>query len=766
VDLASRTARTQLPWARSHIFVLRLVGCFLAVLLTTSLIGYCDCRGAMPSAIWATNGLLLAFLLLAPRRHWPAYLGTGFVALMIASLLFHFHLYIDLLYNLLDLTEVTIAALLVCWRSTETPRFGERMYLLRFFGFAILAAPISTGILYTLVCALNQHASPLGSFLHWTIGHGLGIALVTPFCIALMRPRLKGDIQWKVILGYLLPFSVITFGAFIQDSIPLRFLIYPLLTLILLHLGMEWAAVATFLVVGVASWYSAHGIGPFAVNIALRHDTSSLIVLQAFVGSAVFMLYSVSVVLERQRASEHRLKEIVVLHNLVTENSRDLIIIADLHDHRQYVSAASNHMGGWTREELLQQSGLELVHPDDLAIANNALNELKMGTEEALIELRLRKTNGEYFWAEASLRLIVDPATHRPTGILNMIRDVSGRKSAEQLREFHHSLIQTIHEVSLDGVLVVDNEGRVVSINNRFSELWQIPISEITDSLRKTGFYAHDDQLISQVADRVKDPERFVARVKELFSHPEEDDQGHVELLDGRTLERYTTSLRNDAGQLLGRVWFFRDISARMRTEQKLQEAYSAVESLAVTDGLTGLANRRHFDQYLNTEWRRSLREHSPLSLLMIDADFFKSYNDTYGHPRGDNCLKQIAEAAQDIVSRPGDMVARFGGEEFVVVLPNTENEGAMQVAQEICIAMNSRRLPHVGNPYGVVTISVGCATMVPSFGQHAVNLIEMADSALYKAKHGGRNRACNANCGGVESAQDKLPASSSAQHS
>jgi diguanylate cyclase (GGDEF)-like protein len=130
----------------------------------------------------------------------------------------------------------------------------------------------------------------------------------------------------------------------------------------------------------------------------------------------------------------------------------------------------------------------------------------------------------------------------------------------------------------------------------------------------------------------------------------------------------------------------------------------------------------------------------------MLDVDLFKPYNDTYGHQRGDSCLKQIAEACMDVVSRPGDLVARFGGEEFIVILPNTESEGAMQVANEICEALRSRRLPHSGSPFGIVTISIGCATMIPEFGRHAPDLIAIADHALYEAKHDGRNQVCIGN--------------------
>jgi diguanylate cyclase (GGDEF)-like protein len=130
----------------------------------------------------------------------------------------------------------------------------------------------------------------------------------------------------------------------------------------------------------------------------------------------------------------------------------------------------------------------------------------------------------------------------------------------------------------------------------------------------------------------------------------------------------------------------------------------------------------------------------------MLDVDRFKSFNDTYGHQRGDNCLKQIAEACMDVVARPGDLVARFGGEEFVVVLPNTDSEGAVQVANKICESLRSRGLPHTDSPFGIITVSIGCATLVPQTGRLAPDLIAIADNALYAAKHNGRNQVCLGN--------------------
>ena len=136
-------------------------------------------------------------------------------------------------------------------------------------------------------------------------------------------------------------------------------------------------------------------------------------------------------------------------------------------------------------------------------------------------------------------------------------------------------------------------------------------------------------------------------------------------------------------GVPLGVLNMVRDISKRKKAELELKKANTALQALAVTDEMTHLANRRRFDQALSDEWRRGLRERSPLSLLLLDADWFKSYNDTYGHPRGDSCLKQIAEATLEVVTRPGDLVARIGGEEFAVILPNTPAEGALEVANQ-----------------------------------------------------------------------------------
>jgi diguanylate cyclase (GGDEF)-like protein len=172
-----------------------------------------------------------------------------------------------------------------------------------------------------------------------------------------------------------------------------------------------------------------------------------------------------------------------------------------------------------------------------------------------------------------------------------------------------------------------------------------------------------------------------------------------------------------------------------------LNLAFSRVANLAMVDGLTGIANRRQFDDTMDRELRRAMRDGSMLSLLMIDVDHFKTYNDLYGHMMGDTCLRQIAAAAQQALHRTSDLLARYGGEEFVAVLPNTDTWGAQLVAERIRSAVQLCRLPHAGNPHGVVTVSIGCATQTLTPESVGNPVLQAADDALYEAKSAGRNR-------------------------
>jgi diguanylate cyclase (GGDEF)-like protein len=193
-------------------------------------------------------------------------------------------------------------------------------------------------------------------------------------------------------------------------------------------------------------------------------------------------------------------------------------------------------------------------------------------------------------------------------------------------------------------------------------------------------------------------------------------------------------------GERIGIIGALRDISVRKAVEDKLAEATRQLEALAREDGLTGLPNRRAFDDALSTEYRRAQRNKKSLGLIMLDVDWFKSFNDRYGHPAGDDCLRQIGRAIKNTVFRPGDIAARYGGEEFVVLLPDTDEAGAALIGERIRQAVSLLAIPHESSRYGVVTIRVGNASFGRDTRQRKSEMLLEYATERFSAKGDGRN--------------------------
>lgn len=595
---------------------LRLAGFFLLVTFTAGFATMIQAGNGNSGFIWIANGVVLAYLLTAPRWRWGAIVLVSFLGMWIGGATAGGEWYGNAVYALLDVSEALLSAHLLRRRSTKLPDFTDAAYLTRFAGIAILLSPALASFADALFSHWIYHAQFLRDLPDWMIGDALGTAIATPACVAILREGLGA---WKrAERPWLYPslLVAVTLISFSHVHIPLFFLVYPLLIMVLLKLDLAWASLCALFVSTIGAYFTLQDKGPFSL-VRPEPGMVPILLLQRYMVAAMFILYSISLVLERKKFAERKLTEIVALHQLVTENSRDVIILADFDGCRTYVSAAAEQLGGWKREDLLGRKSLDLVHPEDRPRVHKVLSGLRNGTDTGSVECRVRKLDGIYLWVEARVKAMHDPTTGKTTGILNMLRDISERKAAEA----------------------------------------------------------------------------------------------------------------------------------------ELQEAYRALEAMAITDALTHLSNRRHFDQCLTNEWRRGMREGMPLSLLLLDVDKFKAYNDTYGHLRGDSVLRQVAEAAQDVATRPGDLVARFGGEEFTILLPNTSNEGAMEVANQVCEAVRQRRLPHKSAKSGYLTISIGCATLVPQRGKHAAALIQLADEALYTAKNNGRDQVCNANAALTEEA-------------
>ena len=185
-------------------------------------------------------------------------------------------------------------------------------------------------------------------------------------------------------------------------------------------------------------------------------------------------------------------------------------------------------------------------------------------------------------------------------------------------------------------------------------------------------------------------------------------------------------------------------VRARVRSQLTIKRQADAMRELSLTDSLTGVANRRSFNDTMESEWRRCARDGAPMAIIMADIDHFKDYNDTYGHQAGDLCLQQVSAAMRRCAVRPPDLLARYGGEEFIVLLPQETRAGAEVVAQRILDEVRALHIPHASSSVGPhVTVSLGMASVMPTEGMDSSALIRAADALLYRAKHTGRDRYC-----------------------
>jgi diguanylate cyclase (GGDEF)-like protein/PAS domain S-box-containing protein len=594
-------------WWRKHGYPIRLIFCFLAITLATVYVKFFERSGPAVNLIWMATGLWLTYLLLAPRWRWPGYLIAGTAAMTLGSVLIGESWQTNLLYNILNLVEVLIGALLLRRKSTQLPRFTNRKYLIRFVGFAVLLGPMTAGGILTVVTMLWRHNGNLNTFLDWLIADGLGTAITVPTFVAIFQTRFTNSASLKKYWQYPLVLVAVTLAAFIQNRMPLFILIFPVLVLLLMRLGLGWAALATLFVSATVSWYSIHDLGPFAIS-GTAYSVGASIQLQFFVACCIFMIYLVSVILEERDATEYRLEEISSIHSMVTDNSRDVIMLADLDGVCTYVSPALEVLNGWKPEYMINQKLAVQAHPDDRHRVEESIRRIRHTSESVIVEYRIQKRNGDYIWIESSLRLFRHRKTRIPAGILILVRDITERKHNEDL----------------------------------------------------------------------------------------------------------------------------------------LLSAYGTLEELAIVDALTGVANRRKFDEHLAREWSRAARLQTPTSMLLIDADCFKQHNDSYGHLSGDRCLKQIAEAAMTAAKRPEDLVARIGGDEFAIILSDTDNQGAVAVAGKIREVFKQRSSARKEESEALVTISIGCATLIPEMTAQPETLIQIADKALYEAKRNGRDQMCN----------------------
>ena len=296
------------------------------------------------------------------------------------------------------------------------------------------------------------------------------------------------------------------------------------------------------------------------------------------------------------------------------------------------------------------------------------------------------------------------------------------------LRESEERWATTLASIG-DAVIAVDVEGKITFMNAVAEALTGWTLEEASMKPVTEVFHIINEHSRS-------DAEGPVAKV--LLQGMIVGPVSHTALVrkDGTEvpIDNSGAPIRDAEGKIMGVVLVFRDIT-------EVRRYWDILESLSTTDGLTEISNRRRFDEFLGREWLRSMREHAELSLILIDIDYFKQFNDRYGHLAGDDCLRQVATALKRTVQRAGDLVARYGGDEFACILPGTGQKSAGIVAQRITDTIAGLRIPHEGSAVADhVTLSLGLATIIPERGQEYSDLIRMADQNLYFVKQQERN--------------------------
>jgi len=376
---------------------------------------------------------------------------------------------------------------------------------------------------------------------------------------------------------------------------------------------------------------------------------------------------------------------------------------------------------GYSRAELLEMSPSSII-PKDFSF-DKELMAILLTQKYANQEILLQTKDGKIFPVELSLSKV--ETSEGKSLAIGFARDISDRKATEAALIEGEKRYQALFTSNSEAVFI-----------HSFTEQGNPSnFIEVNDAACASLGYSRDELL--QLSPREIIPKDYRAP----FNIPQkltENGNATFEAFhltkDGRVfpVEVRTVLLDNTESNLV--IDFARDISDRKALEAKL-------ERLASMDYLTQVANRRQFDQYLEAEWRRGYREQTYLSLIMADIDYFKLYNDCYGHQVGDKCLQQVAGAIASCMKRPADLVARYGGEEFGIILPMTNVDGAVYMAETIRTAIKNLAIPHdrsTINP--LVTMSLGIASFIPTSEDFAI-LIEAADHALYNAKRSGRDR-------------------------
>lgn len=466
-------------------------------------------------------------------------------------------------------------------------------------------------------------------------------------------------------------------------------------------------------------------IGFFDCNVKRHWSVKELNALRTVVTAIGGALHR----MQEEKQLRHSFEENSMLAAALTHTSTGVLITNPrLPDHPIiFVNQAFTELTGYSRDEIMYRNPRFLFGKQTDSVKLQHIRQAIADKQPIKTEICNYTKDGTPFWNEIEISPILDERGEALyfVGLLSNI--TNRRNELEQLK-----LYAKVVENTQQGVIITDKLAKIIWGNEAFTHTTGYTLEEVIgrnprifqSGLHHVTFYKmmwgtilQTGQWQGEIWNRRKNGEAYAEWIN-------------------------ITQITDNQGEVTNYVAVFSDITERKRFEQELRDANEKLRLLSSVDSLTEIPNRRHFDELYQREWCRSMRQAMPLSLIMIDIDYFKVFNDTYGHQEGDECLKIVAQTLSATIKRSNDLVARYGGEEFVVILPQTDLEGAAVVAEKLRKQIEALRITHMyskSSPY--VSISLGVACSKPAFSSHPEELIRTADQALYRAKREGGNR-------------------------
>ena len=422
--------------------------------------------------------------------------------------------------------------------------------------------------------------------------------------------------------------------------------------------------------------------------------------------------------------SESRYRELV-------ESQTEMVSLATPEGELRFVNHAYARHHGILPEDMVQRNLFDFVPEEERASLRHHFQEVCHVRHSMENENQIVLPNGETRWMAWTNKALTD-ADGQVIAIHSVGRDIHERVMAKRRLGESEARYRLLADHSTDMVFQLDHDLVRRYVSPAAREILGYEPEELVGTKPAGLVHPEDEPYVTLAFQSLLKGSVDRRSIINRFRHR----SGHWIWVEAQL----KVLIGSETGRPEGIIGTLRDISARIAIEQQLQDANRRLQALAERDGLTGLSNRRYFDEALLRECRRARRDKTFLGLLMIDVDWFKAFNDEYGHPAGDKCLKRIAEEIRNSVRRPGDVVARYGGEEFSVLLPDTNEAGAMLVAEHVRDAVLRLMIEHGGSPNRVATVSIGAISRHATGSMEPETLLRLADRALYMAKDRGRN--------------------------